>query len=246
MIRPLIVIPARRASTRLPEKIIADIGGKPMIHHVIDRARESSINDIIVACDDLEYKSVIEGYGAIAIMTDPALASGSDRAHAAAEIFDQAGKFNTIVCLQGDVPFINPASIDKAVNMMKGSDFDITTIAAPMPQHAEVASDSVVKIAMNEATGKAYYFSRSLLPHGDAPKWYHIGVYVYGRDALAKYVSLPQSKLEVSERLEQLRAIEAGMQIGVGIVDDIPISVDVHEDLQKAINFYNNLCKAKA
>lgn len=244
MIKPLIVIPARRASTRLPEKIMADIGGKPMIYHVIDRARESSINDIIVACDDLEYKARIEEYGVLAIMTDPKLASGSDRAYAAAEIFDTAGKFDTIICLQGDVPFIRPSSINRAVKIKEQGNFDITTLAAPMPENVDITSDAVVKIAMNEATGRAYYFSRSPLPYGDAPKWYHIGIYVYSRSALAQYVALAPSPLEVSERLEQLRAIEAGMQIGVGVVDDIPISVDVVTDLQKAINFYNHNYKA--
>jgi 3-deoxy-manno-octulosonate cytidylyltransferase (CMP-KDO synthetase) len=240
MINPLIVIPARKASTRLPNKILADICGKPMIYHVIDRARETSIKDIIVACDNLEYKQIIENYGAIAIMTDPGLSSGSDRAFFGAESFDPEKKFDTIVCLQGDVPFINPSSVDKAVELMRHNNFHITTIAAPMPNDVDPSSDSVVKIAMNETTGKAYYFSRSLIPYGDLPKWYHIGVYVYNRKALAQYVRLPQSSLEITERLEQLRAIEACMEIGVSIVNDIPISVDVHADLEKAIAFYQN------
>jgi len=246
MTKPIIVIPARKASTRLRDKIIAKIGNKPMIHHVIDRARSSSISDIIVACDDLEYKEIIENYGAVAVMTDPALSSGSDRAFAAVELYDQANKFDTIVCMQGDVPFINPTSIDKAISLMSKGEFDITTIAAKMPDDVDITSDAVVKIALDENTSRAYYFSRSPIPYGDADKWYHIGVYVYNRNALARYVELPQSKLEISERLEQLRAIEAGMKIGVATVDDIPISVDVPQDLEKAIDFYNKIYKEKA
>jgi len=243
MTQSIIVIPARKASTRLPNKIIADICGKPMIHHVIDRARESGIEDIIVACDDNEYKKIIDDYGAIAVMTDPELASGSDRAYAACEIFDPEEKFTNIICLQGDVPFINPLSIRKANDLMKEKTFDMTTIAARMPEDFDILNHNIVKIAMNENTGQAYYFSRSPIPFGDAPKYYHIGIYVYKRDALAKYVSLPPSILEIHERLEQLRAIEAGMSIGVGIVDDIPISVDIPDDLEKAIHHYNKYYK---
>jgi 3-deoxy-manno-octulosonate cytidylyltransferase (CMP-KDO synthetase) len=234
----IIVIPARKASTRLSEKVIAPIGDKLMIQHVIDRANQTSIKDIIVACDDEQYAKIVKDYGAQAIMTDPNLPSGTDRARAACEIYDPQKKFEYVICLQGDVPFINPQSVDLACDLIRDTDFDITTLAANIPDYMDPGNPNIVKVALSEQSGRALYFSRSAIPYGLEPKLYHIGVYIYRRKCLDKFVSLSPSKLEIAERLEQLRAMEAGMSIGVKMVEDIPISVDTYEDLEKAREYY--------
>jgi 3-deoxy-manno-octulosonate cytidylyltransferase (CMP-KDO synthetase) len=236
----LTIIPARMAAARLPNKPLADIHGVPMIVRVLKQAEEAGIGPVIVACDGDAIKSVVEAHGGIAVITDPALPSGTDRAFAAAEIFDPKGKFDLIINVQGDQPNLNPDDLKTMATFMTNNDHDITTIAALSKDSSDRTNLNVVKIAMNEtATGtktQAYYFSRSCIPSEAKNVYHHIGVYGYKRDVLKKFVSLKPSYLELAERLEQLRALEAGMRIDVVVVNSIPQSVDTPEDLEKVKN----------
>jgi 3-deoxy-manno-octulosonate cytidylyltransferase (CMP-KDO synthetase) len=230
--KPLIVIPARLAAVRLPNKPLANIHNQPMIMHVYNRARTLGL-PVIVAAGDPEIVDVIHYNGGQAILTDPALPSGTDRVWAATQIFDPQGDYDCIVNLQGDLPTINPSSIQVAVDLLAQSDFDITTVAAPVVDPHDLTTPNVVKAVISHKH-QGLYFSRNTIPFGDGVVYHHIGLYAFRRAALQRFVSLPPSPLEQRERLEQLRALEDGMRIGVGIVHDIPVSVDHLEDLEKA------------
>ena len=240
-----IIIPIRMGSTRLPGKFHADINGKPMILHVIDRARESNLANIFVACDHEDHFKMVTNYGAKAVMTSIEHQSGSDRAFEALKIIDPDNHFDYIINLQGDIPFFDAKVItDVAHELYHDSDADIATMAALINDPEEVNNPNIVKLVFNK-NFHAMYFSRSGIPFAmagaKADYFHHFGIYAYRRQALSKYVSLPQSKLELTERLEQLRAMENGMVIRVGITENIPISVDVPEDLIKARNYAKNL-----
>lgn len=232
---PLIVIPSRLKATRLPDKPLADIGGKPMILHVWERACAAQIGPVIVAAGDLEIQEVIEKAGGIAILTDPQLTSGSDRVFAGASLFDPEKKFQTIVNVQGDLPLLNPQLLQEVLKPLEFDNFSIGTVATPLIL-GEKERSSVVKIALVEREGlscsRALYFTRAPLPWGEGG-WHHMGLYSYRRCALERFVSLPPSPLEKSEMLEQLRALEAGMEIGVQKVHlEAPLGVDTLEDLE--------------
>ncbi|MCC2647037.1 MAG: 3-deoxy-manno-octulosonate cytidylyltransferase [Rickettsiaceae bacterium] len=231
----LLVIPARLGSTRLHEKALRIIGHKPMIQHVYERAREAGFSNIVVATDSELIRITIERIGGKVVMTDPELPSGTDRTFAA---YQQLSLPNIkyIINLQGDMPFINPQSLVTLTEGLKNSQADITTLAARVDQ-AYASPESNVKI-VTDNSGRALYFSRSLIPNGATEFLYHIGAYGFTTKALEKFISLPASYLEKTERLEQLRAMENGMQIQVCEVNSIPISVDTEEDLNKAINYY--------
>ncbi len=233
----LTVIPARLAATRLPHKPLADIHGFPMIVHVMKQALKAEIGPVIVACDGPEIKNVVEAHGGIAIITDPALPSGTDRVHAAMKIVDPKGQYNLIVNVQGDQPNLNSDDLRLMAQFMTETDHDITTIAAATIDDSDRTNPNVVKIAMTAtslgAKTKSYYFSRSCIPNEAKTIYHHIGVYGYKRIALERFVSLKPSYLEINERLEQLRAIEDGMRIHVVVVGSIPQSVDTPEDLEK-------------
>ncbi len=235
---PLILIPARLASTRLPDKPLADIAGLPMIVHVLNRAREAGLGPVAVACAEAEIAQVVTQAGGRAILTDPALPSGSDRIYAALQILDPDGRHDVIINLQGDLPGIPPDFLSNVLKPLAEPRFDIATLVAPISSAEEAASPSVVKCACafreNETVAPALYFSRNIIPSGDGPLWHHIGVYAYRRAALARFVALPESPLEVREKLEQLRALEAGFAIGAAKVAFAPFGVDTSADLEHA------------
>ena len=235
---PIIVIPSRLASTRLPGKPLADLHGKPMIIHVLDRAREADIGPVAVACADAAIAEAVRAAGGTAVMTDPSLPSGSDRVHAALASLDPQGVHDVVVNLQGDLPTIPPAQLRAVITPLSDPAIDIATLVAPILDAAEALLPSVVKAACaferGRAVSPALYFSRAPIPAGEGPLWHHIGVYAYRRQALARFVSLPESPLERREKLEQLRALEAGMRISCARVEHAPFGVDTPDDLERA------------
>lgn len=234
---PLIVIPARMASTRLPGKPLAEIAGAPMIVQVWRRAAESGVGRVVVAAGEAEIAEAVTAAGGEAVLTQPDHPSGSDRVWEAVETVDPKGEAPAVINLQGDLPTLDPALIREVADLLQGG-ADITTLAAEITDPAERTNPNVTKAVISlmhgAATGHALYFTRASAPHGEGPLYHHIGIYGYRRDALAKFVSLPPSPLEVREKLEQLRALEAGMRIDVAVVDTVPLGVDTPEDLEKA------------
>ena len=231
---PLVVIPARMAATRLPNKPLADINGKPMIVHVWERAIESGVGPVIVATDSPEIAAAVEAAGGGAVMTRADHPSGSDRVHEAAESFDPEGRHDVIVNLQGDFPTIDPASVAVSVLPLADPAVDIATLAAEIVDEDERTASSVVKVIGSEiAPGRmrALYFTRATAPTGPGPLYHHVGLYAYRRPALARFVGLPPSPLELREKLEQLRAVEAGMRIDVQVIAEVPRGVDTPGDL---------------
>jgi len=235
---PIVVIPSRLASTRLPDKPLADIHGRPMIVHVLERAREADIGPVAVACADRAVAEAVAAVGGTAVLTDPSLPSGSDRVHAALAALDPQGAHDVVVNLQGDLPTIPPGQLRAVITPLADPAVDIATLVAPIEDAAEAALASVVKAACafdrGRAVSPALYFSRAPIPAGEGTRWHHIGVYAYRREALARFVSLPESPLERREKLEQLRALEAGMRIACARVDHAPFGVDTPEDLERA------------
>jgi 3-deoxy-manno-octulosonate cytidylyltransferase (CMP-KDO synthetase) len=233
----LILIPARMASTRLPGKPLADIAGLPMIVQVLRRAEEANIGRAVVATDTPEIVSAVTAHGGEAVMTRADHPSGSDRIFEALELLDPDGKVETIVNLQGDLPTIPPQDIRAVAEPLADAAVDIATLAAEIRKPEEHTNPSVVKAIgspLSKDRLRALYFTRATAPSGDGPRYHHIGIYAYRRAALAKFVSLPPSVLEQRERLEQLRAIEAGMRIDVTIVSSVPLGVDTQADLDMA------------
>ena len=226
------------ASTRLPGKPLADIHGKPMIVHVVDRALEAGIGPVAVACAEPEVADAVRAAGARAVLTDPSLPSGSDRVHAALAMLDPQGEHDVVVNLQGDLPTIPGVQLRAVVTPLADPAVDIATLVAPIQSEEEAILPSVVKAACvferGRAVSNALYFSRAPIPAGDGPRWHHIGVYAYRRAALARFVALPESPLERREHLEQLRALEAGMRIAAARVDFAPFGVDTPDDLERA------------
>jgi 3-deoxy-manno-octulosonate cytidylyltransferase (CMP-KDO synthetase) len=233
---PILLIPARMASTRLPGKPLAAIAGRPMIVRVWERAMAANLGPVVVAAAEPEIVAAIEAAGGRAILTDPSLASGSDRIFAALKIADPQGRHDVVVNLQGDLPALAPDVIRAAVAALPGA--DIATLAAQITDPAERGNPAVVKavVAWDEGgeKGRALYFTRSAAPSGDGPLFHHVGIYAYTRDALTRFVALPLSPLEQREKLEQLRALEANMSIAVARVDTVPLSVDTPADLERA------------
>ncbi|MDF2965438.1 MAG: 3-deoxy-manno-octulosonate cytidylyltransferase [Rickettsiaceae bacterium] len=231
----LLVIPARLGSTRLREKALRIIGQKPMIQHVYERAKEAGFPNIYVATDSELIRIIIERIGGKVVMTDAEIPSGTERVYAAYKDLNLPN-IKYIINLQGDMPFIHPKNLVALAEGLKNSTADITTLSAHVDK-AYALSESNVKV-ITDKHGRALYFSRSLIPHGGNNFLYHIGAYGFTTEALEKFVRLPQSYLEQTEKLEQLRALENGLQIQVCEVNSVPISVDTEEDLNKAINYY--------
>jgi len=242
----LILIPARLASVRLPGKPLADIAGRPMIVHVLDRARESGLGPVFVATDSEEIAAAVAKAGGQAVMTRADHASGSDRIF---EAMEQIGTgADVIVNVQGDLPTIAPADIRSALAPLSDPAVEIATLAAEIRRAEERIDPNVVKVvgtpigtspphAGEGRVGnrlRALYFTRATAPHGDGPLYHHIGLYAYRRAALERFVRLPVSTLERREKLEQLRALEAGMRIDVAIVASVPLGVDTPDDLEAA------------
>ncbi|WP_316858854.1 3-deoxy-manno-octulosonate cytidylyltransferase [uncultured Cohaesibacter sp.] len=234
---PIILIPARMASVRLPGKPLLDIAGEPMIVQVWRRAIEADIAPVVVATDGEEIAGAIRDAGGNAVVTNPDHPSGSDRIFEAVEKFDPDKHFDIVINVQGDLPTINPTTIRSCLEPFSNPEVDITTLTVEITDEVEKTNPNVVKI-VGTPTGyghmRALYFTRATAPYGDGPLYHHIGLYAYRRRALEKYVSLPVSTLEKREKLEQLRALEAGMRIEVVQVDDIPLGVDTRHDLEKA------------
>ncbi|HMK70184.1 MAG TPA: 3-deoxy-manno-octulosonate cytidylyltransferase [Xanthobacteraceae bacterium] len=233
----LIVIPARMASTRLPGKPLADIAGAPMIVHVLRRAEAAAIGPAVVATDSPEIERAVQKAGGRAVMTGAGHASGSDRIFEALGKIDPGRRAAVIVNVQGDLPAIEPSDIVAAVALLADPAVDIATLAAEITRDEERSDPSVVKVVgtpVAVARLRALYFSRATAPYGEGPLFHHIGLYAYRRAALERFVALPPSALEQREKLEQLRALEAGMRIDVAIVDSVPLGVDTPEDLARA------------
>lgn len=231
---PLILIPARMASTRLPNKPMAEIAGVPMIVQCYRRAAESGLARVVVACDSPQIVAAIESAGGEAVLTDPNLPSGSDRIYAALKQVDAAGEHDIIVNLQGDMPTLDPAVIASVLKpLSENPRCDIATLVAEIHDEAERQNPAVVKAVLAQ-DGRALYFSRSLVPANEGVHYHHIGIYAYRRSALEKFVAMPPSPLETREKLEQLRALEAGMTICAEVVDTVPLGVDTPEQLEMA------------
>lgn len=235
----IVLIPARMASTRLPGKPLADIRGRPMIAHVLDRAVEAGLGPVFVATDSQDIAAAVTKAGGRAVMTRTDHASGSDRIFEAMERIGVGG--DLIVNVQGDLPTIDPADIRAAVAPLRDAAVDIVTLAAEISRDEERTNPNVVKVVgtpVESAHGggrlRALYFTRATAPHGDGPLYHHIGLYAYRRAALEKFVRMPPSPLERREKLEQLRALEAGMRIDVAIVASVPLGVDTPHDLEMA------------
>ncbi|HEX2447293.1 MAG TPA: 3-deoxy-manno-octulosonate cytidylyltransferase [Methyloceanibacter sp.] len=234
----LIVIPARLKATRLPDKPLADIGGEPMIVHVWRRAIEADCGPVVVATDAAEVRDAVRQAGGDALMTRPDHPSGSDRVFEAVLARDPNRKLGAVVNLQGDLPTLDAALVRASLAALSEGDADIGTIAAKIVREEERTDPNVVK-AVGTPIGsgsilRALYFTRATAPYGHGPLYHHIGIYAYRRSALERFVSLPPSPLELREKLEQLRALEAGMRINVGLVDTVPLGVDTPRDLERA------------
>ena len=241
---PLIIIPARMASTRLPGKPLADIAGSPMIVRVCERAAASGCGPVLVAAAEQEIADAVTDAGFAAVLTDPALPSGSDRVWAAAGAFDSAGAHDILINLQGDMPTLRPESL-RAVLAPLAADpaCDIATLASEITEDHERDDPNVVKAiiagAPGSGLGRALYFTRATAPHGDGPLFHHIGVYAYRCGALSKFVAAEPTGLEQRERLEQLRALELGLRIDCAVIPGPPPNgVDTPEDLEQARREY--------
>ena len=239
MTRPriLVLIPARMAATRLPGKPLLEMAGLPMIVHVLRRAEAAGIGRVAVATDTAEIASVVTAHGGEAVMTRADHPSGSDRIFEALGALDPDRQTEIVVNLQGDFPTISPDNIRDVLTPLTDPEVDIATLAAQIHTEEEAANPNVVK-AVGTAVGprrlRALYFTRATAPHGEGPRYHHIGLYAYRRAALERFVTLPPSPLEQQEKLEQLRALEAGMRIDIGIVDTVPRGVDTPADLETA------------
>jgi 3-deoxy-manno-octulosonate cytidylyltransferase (CMP-KDO synthetase) len=233
--RILVLIPARMASTRLPNKPLLDIAGLPMIVHVLRRAEEAAIGRVAVATDSPEIAEMVKAHGGEAVMTRPDHPSGSDRIFEAAEALDPRRETEIVVNLQGDFPTISPQNIRDVLPPLDDSAVDIATLAAEIHTEEESLNPNVVKAVGSSLGGRrmrALYFTRATAPRGDGPRYHHIGLYAYRYAALERFVKLPPSPLERQERLEQLRALEAGMRIDITVVDTVPRGVDTPTDLE--------------
>ena len=233
----LILIPARMAATRLPGKPLLDIAGQPMIVHVLRHAEAADLGPVVVATDTDVIAAAVEKAGGRAIMTRTDHVSGSDRIFEALGIVDRNARAKIIVNVQGDLPTLAPKDLKAALGPLKDPAVDIATLAAEIKKPDERSNPNVVKVVGSPvAPGRlrALYFTRATAPAGDGPLYHHIGLYAYRRAALARFVALPPSPLEKREKLEQLRALEAGMRIDVTIVDTVPLGVDTPEDLEIA------------
>jgi 3-deoxy-manno-octulosonate cytidylyltransferase (CMP-KDO synthetase) len=233
----LVLIPARLASTRLPGKPLADIAGEPMIVHVLRRAQAANVGAVVVATDSEAILACVEKAGGRAVMTRADHVSGSDRIFEALQAVDPEGRAQLIVNVQADLPMLAATDIRAALSPLADPAVDIATLAAEIRSEEERSNPNVVKAAgtpVAERRLRALYFTRATAPWGEGPLYHHIGLYAYRRAALTRFVALPPSPLEQREKLEQLRALEAGMRIDIVLVDSVPLGVDTPEDLERA------------
>jgi len=233
------IIPARLGSTRLPCKALAKIGNKTMIEHVVSRLKGSTGDNLYVATDSEVIAACVEKAGAIAIMTDEACQSGSDRVFEAFKKLPNRDKIKYIVNVQGDMPFVRAEVVEDVVTMLKTGEYEIVTPVVKVGRDIAENASNVKVVA--DANNRALYFSRSVIPDGADEFLYHVGIYGYKKEALEKFIKMEQGNYERSEKLEQLRALEAGMSIGVCLSQEVPISVDTQDDLIKAQAYYKTL-----
>ena len=238
---PIVLIPARMAATRLPDKPLADIGGLPMIVRVLRQAEKAGVGPVVVAAGDREIVEAVEAAGGKAMLTDPALPSGSDRILAALAAVDPAGAHDVVINLQGDMPFVEASVIAACAGLLaREAGCDVATVVAPEASPDDRANPDVVKavlaMASDGASGRALYFTRGVL-YGDGPVWRHVGIYGYRRAALERFTAAPPSPLERREKLEQLRGLEMGLSYWAAVADAAPISVDNPADLEEARAF---------
>ena len=237
--RTIVLIPARLGSTRLPNKPLAEIAGAPMIVQVWRRAREAGVGPVVVACAEPAIADAVRAAGGEAVLTDPELPSGTDRIFAALRAVDPERRFARVVNLQGDLPTLDPVALRQVLEPLDRLGSDIGTLANATEDEHDRSDPNVVKavVAFDPAQpllGRALYFTRATAPTGPGPVWHHIGIYAFTREALERFAALEPSPLEQRERLEQLRALENGMSIGVRLVDAVPFGVDTPGDLAKA------------
>ena len=235
IIRPIIIIPSRLESTRLPKKALKLINGKPMIWHVWSNATKANIAPVIVATDSKEIQDIITKNDGNAIITNKEHTSGSDRVYEALTKYDAQENYNIVVNLQGDMPFFDPNLLKKLLSKVGNEDI-ATLVCEANP--SEIINPNVVKAVISwddkrKDLGSALYFSRSSVPYNAEFYWHHIGVYAWKRNSLKNFISLAPSKLELIEKLEQLRALENGMIIKAVKVDENPIGVDTQKDLNR-------------
>ncbi len=235
----IVIIPARMASTRLPGKPLADIAGAPMIVRVWRQAVKAALGRVVVAAAEPEIVEAVEGAGGKAVLTDKALPSGTDRVFAALQAMGATEE--AVVNLQGDLPAIDPVQLRTVAAALAETGADIATLAARIADPADCENPNVVKAVVAwdraESRGRALYFTRARAPYGDGALFHHIGIYAFRRASLERFVAMPPSALERREKLEQLRALEAGMRIVVARVDEVPLSVDTPDDLARARQF---------
>ena len=235
---PVIIIPARMDSQRLPGKPLAEIAGTPMIVHVLRRAQEADLGPVYVACADREVADAVAQAGGQAVMTRADHPSGSDRVFEAFGAVESRARFDAVINLQGDLPAVDPSTLRAALAPLAETAVDIATLAAAITDRSEHEDRNVVKAVLSLGSGarigRALYFSRAAVPGGPGPLYHHIGLYAFRPAALARFVGLPPSPLEMRENLEQLRALEAGMRIDAALVDSVPIGVDTPADLERA------------
>ncbi len=231
---PLIIIPARMASTRLPGKPLADICGKPMIAHVIDRAVAADCGPVYVACCEAEVEAAVRAHGAQAVMTKIDHPSGTDRVRAAADKIDPDKNHDIVINVQGDTPTLDPSAIKDVLSVFERvPKCEISTAVIETSDPREMADPNVVKAVIGK-NNRALYFTRATAPTGKGPVWHHVGIYAFRRAALDRFCDLEPSYLEMRERLEQLRALENDMNIFVEMIDTAPEGVDTPEDLERA------------
>jgi len=235
---PIVLIPARLASTRLPDKPLAPIAGAPMIVQVWRRAREADVGPVVVACAEQAIFEAVRDAGGEAVLTEPDLPSGSDRIFEALSKIDGEGHFDAVINLQGDLPTIDAETVRAVLDPLDDPACDIATLVAQITEAAELDDPNVVKAVLGltagQTTGRALYFSRAAVPVGDGPLYHHIGIYAYRRLALERFVTMAPGVLEQRERLEQLRALENGLSIHAALVDTVPLGVDTPADLERA------------
>ena len=234
---PIVIIPARLGATRLPGKPLADIAGRPMILRVAERALAAGIGPVAVAADAGEIISALDGSGARGVLTRPDHASGSDRIFEALATLDPDKRHDIVVNVQGDFPTISPAAISAVLTPLEDADVAIGTLAGEIVDEHERGNPNVVKVVGTPVAPnrlRALYFTRATAPSGEGPLYHHSGIYAYRRAALERFVALPPSPLEKREKLEQLRALEAGMRIDVMVIDEVPFGVDTPADLDRA------------
>lgn len=244
------IIPARYASTRFPGKPLALIKGKPMIQRVYEQASLSKLDAVVVATDDARIADVVERFGGHCVMTDPNHRSGTDRCREALERLEE--QYDAVVNIQGDEPFIDPAQINQVVDLILRDDTLLASLAKRIEAEEELFSPNTVKLVMDKQ-GNALYFSRNPIPYMrnlDREEWLtkgefykHIGIYAYKSDALRRIASMPPTALETAESLEQLRWLENGLTIRLGVTEVENVSIDLPGDIEKAERFADKRMK---